>query len=141
MSTDLSTITSLKEKISENLEGSIAALLPKEIWKAMAESGVDALMKEKSQRHPLTGEEVLCSRLEILVWQEQLEQVKQTIKTELSKPEWQMQWDSSVQNMVMPAVKDAVASNAEAFVKAFIVGSMTSIVQQTLTNMQNGMFR
>lgn len=138
---DIAPLATLKQQITENLEGSIASLLPKEVWKQMAENGIDALLKPKSYRHPITNEDVSCSRLEYLVWEEQLKQIREIIKEEMDKPEWRARWDEPLRQQVSPAVKEAVAANVETFVKAFITGSMTSVVQQVIVQMQNGMFR
>lgn len=122
MSNDVATLQSVQDKVRERITQSFADLIPRELWDKMVSAELDRITK-----HLLPG----------IVQEAAKAQLTETIKAQLSTPEWQQRWGGNGGELASEALEKILRQVAPDLVAALF----GNFAQRIVEAMRNGTIR
>lgn len=139
MSTELSPLASVQQKIQDRIKGEFVSLIPDEMWEQMVRTVVHDFTTDKPNRYnhsqlpdPAPIKTMIKAEIEELV--------KGRIKVELDKAA-NSQWDAMAGRVVSEAVKELASTHFKTILESMQSYLVEAAVQAAVMSMRNSMMR
>ncbi|QIG74649.1 hypothetical protein EVC12_014 [Rhizobium phage RHph_I42] len=134
-------VKSVAEQVKERLSGTIAGLIPEEVWNQMIDSGVNQLLepsvyggKLRPNERAGTGEKI--SMLQLMIEDAVYDMAKEQIKTMLSSQDFMGRWNGQTYEPT-EAIAAAILANKEALLSTMIMSAFGNVAQSVFSELRN----
>ncbi|QIG70112.1 hypothetical protein EVB87_012 [Rhizobium phage RHph_N28_1] len=134
-------VKSVAEQVKERLSGTIAGLIPEEVWNQMIDSGVNQLLEPsvyggKLRPNERAGAGEKISMLQLMIEDAVYDMAKEQIKTMLSSQDFMGRWNGQTYEPT-EAIAAAILANKEALLSTMVMSAFGNVTQSVFSELRN----
>lgn len=138
MSTDISPLATVQQKIQDRIKAEFVSLIPEEMWTAMVDGVITDFTTDKPGRY--NSDPIIKSPMKALINDEIGKLAKEAVMAELAKIA-QPQWDERGQKIVSEAIKQMVSTNYNEMLASINQQMVEMAVMMAVNNLRNSLMR